>query len=280
MRKTSTDTLIASFTGMFSASSATPQFKETTASPPTPPFKDASPPTPPFKSSILTANASPFVTPAPSANRRKTIYDDYSSTFSSTRTPQSRRSIIEMSKDILSQRIQNLNRIAEAKESRNKRAVDNDIVVAPPDSFEEFMTLYSTPKNVSLLNQTPNSATATTSEGIKKKRKLFTPPHLLPTPSGVHVLGMSPRTSLTDSDCFNVIDDQTAMEQPSGVNQKPKLELNVQSSFTKLVRKTSEDAILERPTPAKKPRLKSEGIKPKLMTPVRITRRSTMMPLN
>lgn len=250
------------------------------ASPATPPFNGipVSPPTPPFKGPILTGTANSFVTPAPSSNRRKTIYDDYSSTFSSTRTPQSRRSIIEISKDILSQRIQNLNRITEAKESRNKRVVDSDLVVPPPDSFEEFMNLYSTPKNVSVLDQIPNSEqeTATPSEGVKKKRKLFTPPHLMPIPSGVHVLGMRARTSLNDCDCFNIIDDQVPMEQQSDVNQEP----DEPESCMKLIRQRSDDATLGRPTPAKRPRLKAENINLKLKTPVRARRRSTMLPLN
>lgn len=232
---------------------------------PVTPTVASSPLTPPFKAAVLTANASSFVTPAPSSARRKTIYDDYSSTFSSTRTPQSRRSIIEISKDVLSQRIQNLNRITEAQESRNKHVGDS--VVPPPDSFEEFMNQYSTPKNISQLDVTPNleKATATsTSEGVQKKRRLFTPPHLMPTPSGVHVLGMKPRASLNDSDCFNVIDEQVPMEQQSEVHQEPEMELKMQTTSTTLLRQVSVD--LENPTPAKRRRLKSEKVNPKLMT--------------
>lgn len=194
----------------------------------------------------------------PAVNRRKTIIQEYNTTFSSTRESSGRRTIFDISQDILAQRLQNINRIAaDAAAAAAKERSYSERNVA--DSFEELVALGS----ASAVCRTPSG------DDVVKKRKLYTPPHMAPISANNSITILDRRTSQTivldvshDSSFDYLKDDEDDMktdDEPPAVGVKTENKSDGE-------------------TAAKKNRLtKKEETVAKMSTPLRSTRRRTMI---
>lgn len=110
----------------------------------------------------------------------KTLLDEYNNTFSSKKTPltDKRRTISNITLDIIKQRVENINRNASFNQPTNDLKEDS------------FQSLKSTPLPAHVENDEKNPTTATTTPVLNAnetngqvkplKRKLFAPPSLFP----------------------------------------------------------------------------------------------------
>lgn len=112
----------------------------------------------------------------------KTLLDEYNNTFSSKKTPltQKRRTIANITMDIIKQRIENINRNASFNRSTTEFHDDsfhNSGVKATPTQVENTEKLTTT----TVITTTPVNATNGDAGHTKPiKRKLFAPPSLFP----------------------------------------------------------------------------------------------------
>lgn len=196
----------------------------------------------------------------PNLYRRKTIFNEYNNTFSSTRAPGSakRKTIYDISMEIIDQRLQNINQIVSARKNRSMSESDLNVdeTIIENDTSN---AVQSTPqlcqnglveKNDNVL---PNNEVKSINP-VVKKRKLFIPTSLYNLSS---IIEMNPSQ------------DRPASATPSKTDKK-----KTASSTTK-----KREADNEKITKTKKLMIQSKTItKPnKLITKTPLKRRQTSM---
>lgn len=239
--------------------------------------------------------------------RRKTIFGEYASSFSSTRvlSAAGRRTIFDISQDILAQRLQNANRAAAAAAAaaaaKERSYSERDVA----DSFEELVALGSesstqlqTPRNQNRNNNNDSTTVVVDSDlmTLVKKRKLYTPPHMTPIARNNTVKVVqsgSMETIVLDvshDSSFDVvkIDDDDDNGDDDDVAAGPIMtDVAMPEAATKTDRAaaamTETNVRREDEIPAKKVRLMKKGEGAKMSssssssTPLRSTRRRTMI---
>lgn len=236
--------------------------------------------------------------------RRKTIFGEYASSFSSTRVSSAagRRTIFDISQDILAQRLQNANRAAAAAAAaaaKERSYSERDVA----DSFEELVALGSesstqlqTPRNQNRNNNNDSTTVDSDLMTLVKKRKLYTPPHMTPIARNNTVKVVqsgSMETIVLDvshDSSFDVvkIDDDDDNGDDDDVAAGPIMtDVAMPEAATKTDRAaaamTETNVRREDEIPAKKMRLMKKGEGAKMSssssssTPLRSTRRRTMI---